>query len=87
MKLTAYVHLRDEYSQLKVHIFDQDMTNVGFQLIGKHEFDFDVPDLDDVALKIANIEAQKEILKRAFYSRLEELNATISQYQCLEMTP
>ena len=87
MKLTAYIHIKEEYGDLKVFIFDQDMTGVGYQLIGKHEFDFDVPDLDDVALKIANLEAQKEILKRAFYSRLEELNANISQYLCLEMTP
>ena len=87
MKLTAYVHLKETFGSFEVAIFAMDMSTCGYQLLGTHDFDFDVPDLDDVSLKIAHIEQQKEVLKRAFYSRLEELNTKLATLQCLEMTP
>ena len=77
-----YVHL-SEYSKGDTELFNCDMSDHGYTLLGPVEVTFDVPQVDVVAAQINSLEKVKAKTVSEYEHRLARINDKIQELRCL----
>lgn len=87
MILTAYIHV-SSYNIESPIVFDHDMSNLGYIVLGKHEFEFDMPGKEVTIPKaVAALKAKQERIRTEALKNVADVEQEIKELLCLEYKP